>query len=106
MNGQQKEGKQEGFGKYISRNRIKYGVWENGNIEGNGVSQYSDGSVYKGKYVGGVKQGEGSYTWTNGQKFVGNWLNNELHGNGILIAGGNKYEVIYRFGKIFNKGIY
>ena len=71
-------------------------------MEGNGVSQYSDGSVYQGHYVGGVKQGEGSYTWNNGQKFVGNWLNNVLHGNGILMANGNKYEIIYRFGKIIS----
>ena len=92
----------DGVYEWPAEGRRYQGQFHLGNIEGNGVSQYSDGSVYKGKYVGGVKQGEGSYTWTNGQKFVGNWLNNELHGNGILIAGGNKYEVIYRFGKIIS----
>ena len=71
-------------------------------MEGNGVSQYNDGSVYQGHYVGGVKQGEGCYTWNNGQKFEGNWLNNVLHGNGILTANGNQYEIIYRFGKIIS----
>ena len=71
-------------------------------MEVNGVSQYKDGPVYKGKYVWGVKHVEGSYTWTNGHNFIGNWLNNEFHGNGILNANGNKYEVVYRFGKIIS----
>ena len=92
----------DGVYEWPTEGRRYQGQFHLGNMEGNGVSQYSDGSVYKGKYVGGVKQGEGCYTWSNGQKFIGNWLNNELHGNGILIANGNKYEVIYRFGKIIS----
>ena len=94
----------EGNGVYEwpEEGRRYQGQFHLGNMEGNGVSQYSDGSVYQGHYVGGVKQGEGSYTWNNGQKFVGNWLNNVLHGNGILMANGNKYEIIYRFGKIIS----
>ena len=54
------------------------------------------------KYVGRVKQGEGTYIWNNGQNFIGNWLNNELFGNGILTANENKYEVVYQFGKIIS----
>lgn len=92
----------EGVYEWPEEGRRYQGQFHLGNIEGNGVSQYSDGSVYKGHYVGGVKQGEGTYTWNNGQKFVGNWLNNELHGNGILTANGSKYEIIYRFGKIIS----
>jgi hypothetical protein len=92
----------EGVYEWPEEGRRYQGQFHLGNIEGNGTSQYSDGSVYKGHYVGGVKQGEGTYTWNNGQTFVGNWLNNELHGNGILTADGNKYEIIYRFGKIIS----
>ena len=92
----------EGVYEWPAEGRRYQGQFHLGNMEGNGVSHYSDGSEYKGKYVGGVKQGEGSYTWANGQKFSGNWLNNELHGNGILNANGNKYEVVYRFGKIIS----
>ena len=94
----------EGIGVYEwpQEGRRYQGQFHLGNIEGNGVSQYSDGSSYSGHYVGGVKQGEGVYTWSNGQKFEGSWLNNEIHGNGILTANGNKYEIIYRFGKIIS----
>lgn len=92
----------EGVYEWPEEGRRYQGQFHLGNIEGNGVSQYSDGSVYKGHYIGGVKQGEGSYTWNNGQTFVGNWLNNVLHGNGILTADGNKYEIIYRFGKMIS----
>ena len=73
-----------------------------GNIEGNGTTSYSDGSLYKGHYIRGIKEGEGTFTWNNGQTFEGNWLNNELHGKGILTADGNKFEVVYRFGKIIS----
>ena len=92
----------EGVYEWPTEGRRYQGQFHLGNMEGNGDSQYKDGSVYKGKYVGGVKHGEVSYTWTNGQNFIGNWLNNELHGNGILNANGNKYEVVYRFGKIIS----
>ena len=92
----------EGVYEWPQEGRRYQGQFHLGNIEGNGVSQYSDGSSYSGHYVGGVKQGEGSYTWNNGQTFIGNWLNNELHGKGILNAGDSKFEVIYRFGKIIS----
>ena len=78
------------------------GQFHFGNIEGKGTTQYNDGSVYKGNYIGGIKQGEGTFIWNNGQTFEGNWLNNELHGKGILTVDGNKFEVIYRFGKIIS----
>ena len=92
----------EGIYEWPEEGRKYKGEFHCGNIEGNGETQYNDGSSYKGKYIGGIKQGEGSYTWNNGQTFIGNWLNNELHGKGILNAGDNKFEVIYRFGKIIS----
>jgi hypothetical protein len=92
----------EGIYEWPEEGRKYKGEFHCGNIEGNGETQYNDGSLYKGKYIGGIKQGEGSYTWNNGQTFIGNWLNNELHGKGILNAGDSKFEVIYRFGKIIS----
>ena len=92
----------EGTYEWPEEGRKYVGQFHLGNIEGLGISNFPDGSIYRGKYVGGVKQGEGCYTWNNGQQYEGNWLNNELHGNGILTAGGMKYEIIYRFGKIIS----
>ena len=92
----------EGIYEWPEEGRKYKGEFHIGNIEGNGMTQYSDGSIYKGHYIGGIREGEGSFTWNNGQTFVGNWLNNELHGKGILTANGNQFEVVYRFGKIIS----
>ena len=92
----------DGIYEWPEEGRKYEGQFHLGNIEGNGVSSFRDGSVYKGHYVGGVKQGEGVFTWSNGQKIEANWLNNELHGTGIFTANGNKYEIIFRFGKIIS----
>ena len=92
----------DGVYEWPQEGRKYQGQFHLGNMEGNGVSNYNDGSIYKGHYVKGVKQGEGCYIWNNGQTFEGNWLNNVLHGNGILTANGNRYEIIFRFGKIIS----
>ena len=39
------------------------------------------------------KQGQGTFTWVNGDKYVGQWMNDRMHGQGIYYhADGNKYE--------------
>ena len=91
-----------GVYKWPAEGRKYQGQFHIGNMEGNEIRRNSDSSVYKGKYVGDVKQGEGCYNWNNGQKLVYNWLNNKMHGNWMLITDGNKYEIIYRFGKIIS----
>lgn len=95
----------DGVYEWPEESRKYQGQFHCGNIEGKGITQYYDGSVYKGNYIAGIKQGEGMFTWNNGQTFVGNWLNNELHGKGILTVDGNKYEIVYRFGKIISSRI-
>ena len=92
----------QGIYEWPEEGRKYQGQFHFGNIEGKGTTQYNDGSVYKGNYIGGIKQGEGTFIWNNGQTFEGNWLNNELHGKGILTVDGNKFEVVYRFGKIIS----
>ena len=47
----------------------------------------------------------GTYTTPNGNKYVGEWLNNKRHGKGTYIfANGNKYVGEYRNGKWHGKG--
>ena len=71
-------------------------------MEGNGINKFGDGSIYEGKYVKGLKHGKGVYIWPNGTKFYGNWVNNELHGKGYYESKGEKYEIVFRFGKIIS----
>lgn len=37
---------------------------------------------YKGNIVNGKKNGQGTYVWSNGDKYVGNWVNDSICGHG------------------------
>jgi hypothetical protein len=43
---------------------------------------------YKGEFVKGLPEGEGTYLWSNGAVYIGEWKNGLRHGNG-------KYEFKY-----------
>ena len=108
-NGQKYEGNFEndlynGKGKYEwpEEGRKYEGQFKNNNMEGDGINTFGDGSIYEGKYIKGLKHGKGVYIWPDGTKFYGNWVNNELHGKGYYESGGEKYEIIFRFGKIIS----
>ena len=108
-NGQKYEGNFEndlynGIGKYEwpKENRKYEGQFKNNDMDGDGISTFSDGSIYEGKYIKGLKHGKGVYIWPDNTKFYGNWVNNELHGKGYYETEGEKYEIIFRFGKIIS----
>lgn len=43
---------------------------------------YSDGTVYSGNVVNGVRSGHGTYTWADGTIYTGEWVNGEPSENG------------------------
>jgi hypothetical protein len=46
---------------------------------------YDDGSKYVGEYKDEKKMhGQGTYTWANGDKYVGGWKDNKKYGQGTL----------------------
>ena len=52
------------------------------------------------------KNGQGTYTWSNGDKYIGICANDEWHGEGInIFASGERYEGSFAFGKWNGKGI-
>ena len=91
-----------GQGKYTwgLENRKYEGEFKNGIINGKGVYTYSDGTKYNGYFENGLKNGEGIIEFPDGKQYYGNWLNDESYGNGYLINGNEKIEVIFRHGKI------
>ena len=44
-------------------------------MHGKGTYTWSDGRKYKGDYVNDKKEGLGTYTWADGRKYQGLWLN-------------------------------
>ena len=111
-NGEKYEGNFEndlynGQGKYTwsLENRKYEGEFKNGIINGKGIYTYSDGTKYNGYFENGLKNGEGFIEFPDGKQYYGNWLNDESYGNGYLINGNEKIEVIFRHGKIISTNV-
>lgn len=50
-----------------------------------GILNYSDGSLYEGEILyGKIRNGTGSYEWSTGEKYSGNWENDAPSGKGKL----------------------
>lgn len=43
-----------------------------------------DGDIYEGNFSKGIKTGEGTEYFKNGDKYVGEYLGNKFHGKGKL----------------------
>lgn len=66
------------------------------------VQSFFEGYIEKEK-----KNGQGIQVWTNGNKYDGEWKDNELHGKGIYtFANGNRYEGGWQNGKYHGQGKY
>ena len=109
-NGESYEGNFEndlynGEGQYIwGKTGKKYvGQFKNGKIEGKGTFTYEDGTIFHGMFIDGNRNGEGVIEFPDGKKYSGNWLNDELYGNGFLLNGNKKIEIIFRHGKIISQ---
>ena len=96
-----------GEGQYIwGESGKKYvGQFKNGKIEGKGIFTYEDGTIFRGNFFDEYKNGEGCIEFPDGKKYFGNWLNDELYGNGYLLDGKKKIEVVFRHGKIISQKI-
>ena len=46
------------------------------------TKKYNGGGVYYGQMMGGRRHGYGTYTDVNGWKYVGEWKNDKVHGQG------------------------
>ncbi len=55
-------------------------TWSKDNYTGKGVYTWPDGSKYDGDYVDGNQHGKGVYTWPDGRKYDGDWIDGKIHG--------------------------
>lgn len=62
---------------------------------------------YVGSFSNDKREGEGTYTWANGDSYTGTFRNDEAHGSGTWVfARGDKYEGEIVRGKIIGKGVF
>eukprot|EP01091_Cochliopodium_minus_P012932 TRINITY_DN403_c0_g1_i1.p1 TRINITY_DN403_c0_g1~~TRINITY_DN403_c0_g1_i1.p1 ORF type:complete len:492 (-),score=158.80 TRINITY_DN403_c0_g1_i1:87-1562(-) len=70
---------------------------------GNGVMTYSNGEKYIGNWVDDKEDGEGSYHYTNGDVYTGNYTDGMKNGAGVLSkSDGEKQQMNYYFGLLIN----
>ena len=71
--------------------------------DGQGTFAWSDGKKYVGEFKEGKRKGQGTFTWPSGTKYVGEFKNGKMNGKGILTSpDGKKYAGEFKNNK-FNK---
>lgn len=75
------------------------GDCKDGLAHGKGIAKGTD--VYEGKFKKGLPQGNGTYTWANGDYYIGNWKEGKRDGKGeqFTIASGDKIKGIWADGE-------
>ena len=87
-------------GEYIGE--VKYGE-----PNGQGTFTYSNGNKYEGEFKDGKPNGQGTKTWTSGGKYVGEFKNGEQNGKGTFtFPDGTKYVGEYKNGERNGQGTY
>jgi hypothetical protein len=64
------------------------GPWKRGKLEGIAFVSAYDGSTFCGSYVGGVREGHGTWVSDADDRYVGGWKQNQKHGYGVYEQGG------------------
>ena len=71
--------------------------------DGLGTYDFSNGDRYEGEWRSGRRTGNGTYTYQDGSKYVGEWKNNINHGRGTFTsADGRKFVGEFKEIKFWN----
>jgi hypothetical protein len=76
-----------GFGKMQYQDAVYEGAFKNGNLEGLGIMQYTNGNYYFGQFTNSKFSGFGYFQWKDGQNHFGKWENSLQNGEGIFNNG-------------------
>jgi len=91
---------------------IATSAWAEGCISGNcengqGTYVWDDGDKYVGAWQNGKRNGQGTFTWVNGSKYVGEYKDSKRNGQGTLTwANGEKYVGEYKDSKRNGQGTF
>ena len=78
-----------------------------GQRHGTGTFYWSDGDKYEGQWSNGSRSGQGTYTWVSGAKYEGQWENGSRSGHGKhTYSNGNVYEGNWKEGTINGQGTF
>ena len=71
-----------------------------GAVSGEGKVEFFDGRSYQGALKNGRKTGVGTYMWTDGQRYAGDWVDDVQQGRGEWSSkAGDKYQGDFRAGR-------
>ena len=66
-------------------------------VNGQGTFTFPDGSKYVGEYKDGKISGQGTFTWADGEQYVGDWKEGLIHGQGTnFFSDGTKIKGEFR----------
>jgi hypothetical protein len=84
--------------------------WSQGCIKGNcinglGSYTFNNGDEYIGEYKDALIHGRGTYLYKDGDKYVGEWKDDKFHGQGayILALGMSVYEGEFKDGNFYGQ---
>ena len=85
---------------------VSYGQSCSGNCyNGQGTYTYADGDIYVGEFRDNNRTGQGTYTWTNGDIYAGEFQDGKRTGQGTYTyADGEKYVGEWQDGKPHGQG--
>ncbi len=68
--------------------------------KGKGIFTYGDGSKYVGEFLEGEPKGSGVCYYANGDRYEGQWEKHAPHGEGIMyFSSGLSYAALWKYGK-------
>jgi hypothetical protein len=105
------------------------GAFENGERHGHGTFASADGEFvfigeyerdvihgfgrlrcgedrYEGEWAADLQNGFGTYTYGNGDKYVGNFVNGKMNGQGSLVTKGGTYDGLFLDGIKHGRGVF
>jgi len=72
-----------------------------------GTNTWTSGNKYVGEWMDNAKTGQGTYTWSNGNNYVGGWKHNKKTGQGIFTwSNGDKYVGEWKDDKKIGQGTF
>src|SRR5260221_13248300 len=83
------------------------GEFKGGKANGQGTYTFANGNKYVGEFKGDIRNGQATYTFANGDKYAGAFKDDRRHGQGTYIfANGDKIVGEFKGGKADGQGTY